>query len=81
MAIQNQFIGLDLATLTQLKTAFVDCLLAIATAGQNYTISGRTYTRADLAQVRQTIAEIQSAIDIQSGRTVRKTYANLRPHP
>lgn len=80
MAVSNQFLGLDLGTLNDLKASFVECLKAIAIAGQNYTISGRTFTRADLAQVRQTIAEIQAAID-QTGSRAQgsRTYANLRP--
>ncbi len=74
MAIQGLFYGLDLATLTQLKTDYVTCLSAIAVAGQSYSISGRTFTRANLAEVSQLVAEVQAAIERLNGTRVTQIY-------
>jgi hypothetical protein len=75
----GQFLGLDAATLTELKTDFVACLKEIAVAGQNYSIGQRNYTRADLAEVRNTIAEINYALDRLSGTRSRVTMDVFNP--
>lgn len=77
MAINGDFVGLDAATLAELKAAFTSCLLAIATAGASYTISGRQFTRADLAQVRQTLAEINYALGQANGTITTRTVAGF----
>ena len=77
MAIQGIFFSLDAATLATLKTNYVACLTAIAVAGQSYSISGRTFTRANLAEVTKTISEIQAAIDRASGTRSTQTYPNF----
>lgn len=79
MAISGDFFGLDSATLTSLKTKFITCLEAIAVAGQEYEIAGRQFTRADLPEVRQTIAELQAAIERAGGtRRITATVAAFK---
>jgi hypothetical protein len=78
MAIENSFVNLDLATVQELKSKFVECLAAIAVAGQSYTISGRTYTRANLNDVNKTVAELAAAEQFLSGKLRRRTYANFQ---
>jgi hypothetical protein len=75
----GQFLGLDTATLTQLKTDFVACLTEIAVGGQTYAIGNRSYTRADLAEVRNTVAEIQFALDRATGARARVVVDNFNP--
>ena len=77
MAIQGLFFGLDAATLTTLKSNYVACLTAIAVAGQSYSISGRTFTRANLSDVTKTLAEIQAALDRVGGTRSTQTYPNF----
>jgi hypothetical protein len=77
MAIKGTFYGLPLATLQSLQTQFTACLVGIATAGQSYQIAGRQFTRADLAEVKDTIAELQSAIDRASGTRTTSLLANF----
>lgn len=84
MAIEGLFFGLDAATLATLKTNYLACLNAIAVAGQSYSISGRTFTRADLKEVSQLLAEAQAAIDRLNGTRVTQVYPNFRngaPYP
>jgi hypothetical protein len=78
MAIKQTFFGLDVATLTTLRHAYLECFTAIATAGQSYSISNRNFTRADLAEVKDTIAELQAAIDYAQGKYITRTLANFR---
>ena len=77
VGIQGTFFGLSNSFLTPLLTNYQNCLTAIATAGQNYSIAGRTFTRANIAQVSQMIAEIQAAIDRNNGARVTETYARF----
>lgn len=84
MAIEGIFFGLDAATLATLKTNYVACLNAIAVAGQSYSISGRTFTRANLKEVAQLVAEVQAAIDRAAGTRITHYYPNMSnsgPYP
>lgn len=84
MAIEGIFFGLDAATLSTLKTNYVACLNAIAVAGQSYSISGRTFTRANLKEVSQMLAEVQAAIDRAAGTRTTSFYPNMSdssPYP
>lgn len=84
MAIEGIFFGLDASTLATLKTNYVACLQAIAVAGQSYTISGRTFTRANLKEVAQMLAEVQAAIDRAAGNRTTQFYPNFNggsPYP
>jgi bifunctional pyridoxal-dependent enzyme with beta-cystathionase and maltose regulon repressor activities len=74
MAIQGLFYGLDAATLATLKTNWLACVNAIAVAGQSYSISGRTFTRANLAEASQMLAEVQAAIDRLDGTRTTQIY-------
>lgn len=75
--IQGLFFGLDAATLAQLKADYLSCLTAIAVAGQSYTIAGRQFNRANLAEVKQTIAEIQAALNRANGTSITQTFARF----
>jgi hypothetical protein len=65
----NAFIGLDAAKLTELQTAYLQVLLDIAQGGKSYTVPGRTFTRADLGEVKETLAEINAAIAVGASPT------------
>ena len=82
MALSKTFFGLPLATLQGLQAKYIACLEAIAVAGSSYSIAGRSFTRANLAEVAQTIKELQAAIDNASGNRVSRytpTFPTQRP--
>ena len=72
----NPFDGLDASTLATLKTAYTDCLIAIA-KNQAYALNGRSLTRANLSEVKSTLGEIQSALDLANGTTAAVTHVNF----
>lgn len=74
MSVQGIFYGLDSATLATLKSAYTDAIVAVATAGQSYSISGRSFTRGDLAELNQTLAEIVAAQNRAAGTDTTQTY-------
>jgi hypothetical protein len=75
MALSKSYFGLPLATLQSLQTQFIACLEAIAVAGASYSIAGRSFTRANLGEVAQTIKELQAAIDAARGTRVKRVVA------
>jgi hypothetical protein len=72
MALSKSYFGLPLVTLQSLQTQFIACLEAIAVAGASYSIAGRSFTRANLGEVAQTIKELQAAIDNARGTRVKR---------
>ena len=72
------FIGLDSATLAELKTQYVAAITAVAVAGQSYSIGGRSFTRANLEDLKKTLKEITFAQNIASGNAVRRTVGRYR---
>lgn len=77
MALQGLFVGLDPATLVSMRTEWLACLSAIASGHQSYSISGRTFNRAQLNEVSQMVAEVQFAIDLRAGTRARKAVADM----
>ena len=76
---RGSFIGLPVATLTSLRSKYLECLEAIAVAGASYSIGGRSFSRANLGEVRDTIEELSYAIGLASGTKVINTYAKFGP--
>ena len=74
---KGDFLGLPIATLTSLRDKYITCLEAIAVAGASYSIAGRSFSRANLGEVRDTIAELTLAIQSANGTRIRTTYANF----
>jgi hypothetical protein len=76
---RGSFVGLPSATLISLRQKYIDCLEAIAVAGASYSIAGRSFSRANLGEVRDTIEELSYAIKLADGTRVLTTYAKFGP--
>lgn len=74
--VSGQFFGLPYNTLTQLMASYTQALTDIATAGQSHAVTGRSFTLANIAEIRQTIQELQAAINWTNGTRVRRTLAS-----
>ena len=76
MAVQGVFYGLDLATVTQIRNEAVSAIEAILKTGSSYSIGGRQLTRANLADLQNTVMEATAAINrIGGSRTrINKTF-------
>ena len=72
----NAFIGLDLGTLTTLRTAYVGAITALA-SNQSYSLNGRTLQRADLTAVKQTLQEINIALADADGSATDTTLVSF----
>ena len=77
MAVQGIYRFRDIATLTRMRAEWDACLSAIANASQSYSIAGRSFTRANLAEVQNVVAEIDWAIGLKTGSMVRTVYSDF----
>lgn len=69
--------SLSVADLTELKVQYLACLLAIGNAHQSYSFAGRTFTRANLAEVKDTLADVAWALEYKSGAFVKVVYSDM----
>jgi hypothetical protein len=71
MAIQGVYYGLDLATVTQIRTDTLTAIEAILKTGASYSIGGRQLTRANLQELQNTVMECTAAINRLAGPRAR----------
>ena len=74
--LEGKFVNLDAETLALLATDYTTCLRQIA-ANQSYSMAGRSFTKADLKAVSDTLAEIKYAQGIQAGTINRFVVADM----
>lgn len=78
--IEGYFVHLDETTLTTMLAQWQACLTAIA-LNQSYSIAGRSFSRANLADVSKTLAEISYALNLKAGTLARFTQADMSYGP
>jgi hypothetical protein len=71
------FIGLTLAQLTDMQTKCQEGLVAILVAGQSYSISGRSFNRANVTELQNMMGEINYALELKSGTAKTMTVAGF----
>jgi len=79
MPFVNDFSALPTATLLSLQQSYIACLTSLATGGQEYTINGRHFRRADIAEVNQALADITNSLARQSRFGAPVAVANFNP--
>ena len=65
--MNNPFALLDIETLKKLKEDYTLAVRKLA-VGVSYSIDGRTFTRANLPEVKQTLSEVSLALAAKEGR-------------
>lgn len=71
------FSGLTADELTTLRTNALAGLNVILNLGQSYTMMGRSFSKANISELSQVIAAINSALEMVNGQRVRFGYANV----
>jgi hypothetical protein len=74
--LDNPFYGLDVATLTTLKSKTLDAIQAVL-LNQSYSLNGKSVSRADLAQLNQMLGTIVDAIDYNNGAATDTTFISF----
>lgn len=72
----NPFIGLTLAQLQSLQSAYLAAVTALATA-QSYTLNGRSLQRANLPEVTAVLGQINAAIDDANATSANYTHVSF----
>ena len=70
-----EFVGIPLDQLLSLRDTYMLCLAEIAVAGSSSTIGSRSFTHANLTEVRNTIFSLNKAIKLAQGLSTRKSIA------
>lgn len=63
--------------LATLRTNALAGLNAVLTSGQSYSMMGRSFTKANLSDLRSLIADINAAQAAKSGTLVRTVHADM----
>ena len=71
----NDFIGIPLDQLLQLRDTYLLCLTEIAIAGSSSTVGNRSFTHANLPEVRSTIFALNKAIKLAQNLSTRRSVA------
>ena len=79
--LQRVFFGMPASQLQPLLTDAMNCLTGVLAAGQAYSIGGRQFTRANIAELRNTIMELNAAIAAANGTRTTVTVADQNPNP
>jgi hypothetical protein len=74
---RSDFYGLPVATLEELRDEYVAAIKAVAVNGVSYSIGGRSLSRANLTEMRNTLGDVQAALDRTSGRRRRTLHADF----
>lgn len=74
---RSTFFGLPVSVLEEMRDEYVAAIKAIATNGVSYSIGGRTLSRANLTEMKDTLADIISALDRASNTRRRTLYADF----
>jgi hypothetical protein len=74
---RSDFFGLPVATLEELRDEYVAAIKAVAVNGVSYSIGGRSLSRANLTEMRNTLGDVMTALDRASGRRRRTVLADF----
>ena len=69
--------GLPLADLQELQSLYIQVLKDLATAGQSYSFPGRSFTRVQLGEVTQLLADVNTAIAKADNTRSQIAYARI----
>lgn len=75
MAIDNPFIGIELATLQALKVKTVSAIEAVL-LNQSYSLNGKSVSRADLGRLNEMLGQLQGGIDDANGNSQTVTFVS-----
>lgn len=76
MALDNPFIGIELATLQALKVKTVSAIEAVL-LNQSYSLNGKSVSRADLGRLNEMLGQLQGGIDDANGNAQTVTFASF----
>jgi hypothetical protein len=76
---QGTLVGLTSAELADVRAAALQCLIAGAVRGINYTIANRTFSFPSLESAQSLLAEANYAAELLTGQRSTFSVANFNP--
>lgn len=76
----NPFKGIATAQLATIQATYLQAVIDIATTGISYSVPGRTFNAGSLDDIKDTLAELQSAIDYGNGASTTVNYPRVYPY-
>ena len=76
MALDNPFIGIELATLQALKVKTVSAIEAVL-LNQSYSLNGKSVSRADLGRLNEMLGQLHGGIDDANGNSQTVTFVSF----
>jgi len=78
MAVTGAYVGLTAAELSSLRAEVIAALSAVLNVGQSYSIGGRSFTKVNLPDLQNMLAEINYAQGLLAGTGVTSTVPRFR---
>lgn len=75
-SLSNPFFGIDLATLTALKSRTLDAIQAVL-LNQSYSLNGKSVNRADLDKLNLMLGQLQAAIDDANNQSTTVSFVSF----
>lgn len=75
-SLSNPFFGIDLATLTSLKSRTLDAIQAVL-LNQSYSLNGKSVNRADLDKLNLMLGQLQAAIDDANNQSTTVSFVSF----
>lgn len=72
----NPFVGLTVAELNTLRADYLAALSALA-KNQSYSLAGKSLSRANLPDVRETLGQILTALDLANDDTTSTSFVSF----
>lgn len=73
----QKFQDIDVATLVELRGDAKTALKRVLLTGQSHSVSGRTFTQANLKDLTELIGELETAIAVKQGRAQTRQLTNF----
>lgn len=78
MAVTGAYVGLSAAELSTLRAETLAAISGVLKTGVSYSVGGRSFTKADLPELRENLAELNYALGQINGTVITSTVPRFR---
>jgi hypothetical protein len=78
MAVQGVFVGLTESELLSIRADTLSAIAGVLRVGASYTVGGRSFTKADLGKLQDTLSEVNYALGLLRETATTSTVPKFR---